>query len=1005
VNATTVPPPWETLAELALLFSDKQLSEMPRTDLHPLEPGLTAWLEHGALVEVEGHVRFFHDTLFDFVFARAFAEAGRSLVATLHADSQDLTARSMVRQVLEYQQGLDRERYSATMRELLSDPEIRFHLKDVAFNVLRDDPSPSTEGWETIEGFVNDEKALEHQAAWVVILQPAWFRLLDRQGVVLRWSVSDQESDRDRATTALAAVQRAEPARVAVILRTLLPVGTDWRNRVRRIIGHSDAHLDRVFFDLVLEAIDDGVFDDGRTLKGEELWYATHEVPQRQPDWAVELLGRYLTRGQILAAGQNPFDRDVFEGGEYWAEQMLRHVGSQRPRELVGVLLPFVFDVVMATAQPDATDAAWTGDPWSFRYTTARHGFHWQLLHQLDEALQNLARTRPASARVFTRSLASYGQFETFRYLLYRAWTANPPQFAVEAVDFLVTAEAPFRCGYMDSPYWVTRELIEAINREAPIPRVRDLEARILSFFPPWERGVQGRKERGHAQHMLLGAFAARRLSDLGRKKRAEWGRKFRGRDDRPVGVRVGAVGSPIPEAAARKMSNRDWLRAIRRYDTEENREDFFKGGAVELSRVLEAEAKAEPARFVRLALEFTPATNEYYVEAIVRALTDTEADVSLDLVLDVLRHFWALPGHPAGRWIPRLLGRHANEAIPPDVLGMVAWFATAAPDPERSMETAAVDRDPFTTGINTVRGAAVEGLAMLLWPESDRLDYFRETLAKVVKDPAASVRTCAALALRSAFRHDPNHAVELFLQLTREEGFDRVLGSRPVEEFLHVATSRKRREVHPVIESLLASEVAEIRQAGGRQGALAALGDEVAIELVERAFNGDAAMRRGVAEVAAANITRRDLGPTCEQWLLRLFDDPDLEVRGNAAQWIWNVETFDPERFSGLAEAFLESASYGDDEGPLLRSFEQALHPVGDLGVRAVRKFIEARGPDATNIQRRAAMDADTASKLAVRAYASAGSAEEREAALDVIDLLLSARVEDVRELLTAFD
>jgi hypothetical protein len=454
-------------------------------------------------------------------------------------------------------------------------------------------------------------------------------------------------------------------------------------------------------------------------------------------------------------------------------------------------------------------------------------------------------------------------------------------------------------------------------------------------------------------------------------------------------------------------MSDRDWLRAIRRYDADENRKEFLKGGAVELSRVLEAEAKAEPARFATLALKFTGETNEYYVEAIVRALTDTETDVPLELLFDVLRYFWTFPAHPAGRWIPRLLGRHANQEIPPDVLGMVGWFATAAEDPEPSAEATdqALDRDLFTAGINTVRGAAVHGLAMLLWPESDRLEYFRKTLQQIAQDPAASVRTCAALALRSAFRHDPDYAIELFLRLVGDEGFDRVLGSGPVEEFLLIATSNRRRDLDPVIETMLASEIADTRRAGGRQAALAALGDEAATKLVERAFSGDAAMRRGIAEVAAANVTRHEVGTTCEAWLLRLFDDPDFDVRHDAARWIWNVDTFDPERFSGLAESFLESASYSDEEGPLLRAFEQALHPVGDLAVRAVRKFIEARGPDASNIQRRAAMDADGASKLAVRAYASAGSAEAREAALDVIDLLLAARVEDVRELLAAFD
>jgi hypothetical protein len=246
---------------------------------------------------------------------------------------------------------------------------------------------------------------------------------------------------------------------------------------------------------------------------------------------------------------------------------------------------------------------------------------------------------------------------------------------------------------------------------------------------------------------------------------------------------------------------------------------------------------------------------------------------------------------------------------------------------------------------------------------------------------------------------------VALFAQLVGPPADDRLLATPPVEEFLRLITGGARRELDPVIERMLRSPDPKTRQAGGRQAALAGLGDQAAGSLVETALQGDAQTRRGVAEVAAANIARHDVGPACEPWLLQLASDVDEDVREEAGRWAWNIETFDMGRFLDLASAYIETPSFEDDEGPLLRALEQSVDPVGDLAVRATGKFIKARGADVGNLQRRSAGYAETASKLAVRAYTSAASEEERMAALDVIDMLLAARVEDIRELLTAFN
>jgi hypothetical protein len=363
------------------------------------------------------------------------------------------------------------------------------------------------------------------------------------------------------------------------------------------------------------------------------------------------------------------------------------------------------------------------GDPWSPWYTTQGHGLDEVLFASLDAALREVSATQSTTFARLVPILLQQAHYQSLRFLLYRAWAANAKAFWRPALRYLLGATDAFECGYADSRYWVTRELLHAIQANAPLSALMPLEQKILEFYSDWERSPDGRRSRGSAQLTLLNAFSDQKLSEKAQRQREELRGKLGSSGDAPPrGVQVGFVGSPIPDAKARKMTDRSWLRAIRHYDTEEHAgADFLKGGALELSRILEQQTKDEPTRFAKLALRFPEALNDNYVDAVLRGLGDAEDDVPADLVVAVLRHFFAMPRRPGGRWIAKPLTRLAGKDIPTDVLDIVAWHATQSPDPQRDtwQKTAADDvayygGDAFMAGINSVRGAAAEALSVL---------------------------------------------------------------------------------------------------------------------------------------------------------------------------------------------------------------------------------------------------------------------------------------------------
>ena len=289
-----------------------------------------------------------------------------------------------------------------------------------------------------------------------------------------------------------------------------------------------------------------------------------------------------------------------------------------------------------------------------------------------------------------------------------------------------------------------------------------------------------------------------------------------------------------------------------------------------------------------------------------------------------------------------------------------------------------------------------------LIWPGAARLDYLRRALTRLVQDPIISVRVCAAVTLRSAYRHDSDFAVDLFNRLCDTD--EAVLRTKPIEDFLSVATRSHLAALRPILERMLQSSVPEVQTAGGRQIALATLNDEAAGDLLDAALAAGKSLRLGVAQVAAHNVTNPLVGAACARWLPQLFGDPDEHVRNEASNWVRQLGTTDVQRLRDLAFAFIESDAYLDDEAGMLRALDDSTVPIADVALPALQRFVEHRREEIPDIQRSARFSASIASKLAVRAYTSASSQQARGQALDVIDALLAAKVSEMQTFVESF-
>ena len=194
-------------------------------------------------------------------------------------------------------------------------------------------------------------------------------------------------------------------------------------------------------------------------------------------------------------------------------------------------------------------------------------------------------------------------------------------------------------------------------------------------------------QRRGVEQWGLLLALGRERLTLQGQRRLREWDDKFRGKKlpDKPITGEGGFVGSPIEDSKAQKMSDEAWLRAMAHYQGDiQHRREFLKGGAEQLSRVLQGYVKEQPERFAKLFLEKVPLdVDAFYVRALLEGLAESSAPS--ELLFDAVRRFQHHNGLDVFEELPRtiadVLDKRAGGGLPSDLMDLMqSWVDNTPP-------------------------------------------------------------------------------------------------------------------------------------------------------------------------------------------------------------------------------------------------------------------------------------------------------------------------------------
>lgn len=997
------------LAPIVARMNERMVLSLPATVLDQVGAAGPSLVSENVLTRDGARVAFAHEGLFDYAFARQFTAEGRSLLDLLRSGEQHLFRRAQVRQVLGLLRDSDPAEYARTLGDVLYASDVRYHIKQLVYDIVGSQSDPSADEWEVVsEALTGDDARLARETRLLARRSANWLRYFRHHGLLQAWFESSDPGAQADAVFSLASAYHAAPDDVLDFLEPYIASGVVPIDRITLVLRHESPPDHRRSFGFFLQLLQVDAFPPA------EAWQHLDRWAEVRPDWASEGIAQLLSWGMARSPTESNkpvmsrYESSVL-GGDWAATNAVARVADAAPEAFVAHVLGPMLDLAHAL-KSDTGGEVWKDDIWTVRWDD---GNPRELPTALLDATVRALESIPEDTFRSVAERLDASDLEVAQYLLMRAYPAHAAQCADQAIAFLCGVPGRFLTAASGSGEWSARALLAAVTPFASPAALTRLEQVILDYTPDWERNPGARRQRGIGQLTLLDGIVQERRSARVMRRIGELQRKLPHADleGRMMKVRGGSVISPLPATARARMTDEQWVQAMRRYDREDDRgvygDDFVLGGALELARDLQSRTEEEPERFARLVLTLPDDINPIYVGHVVMGLRRAELDANLTVA--VARRAHTMAGSTCGRWLPDLFAERPDVVWSNEALGLVAWYAVNDPDPSEDLWLRGINgHDPFSAGINSARGMAALAMGRLLFNHPERLGVFREALERVVEDPIVAVRACVAVAPLALLDRHPELALSLFLRLV--DARDELLVSPHVERFLHYGLRRRFDALRPVLERLMNSALPEATQTGGRLACLIALDDPGAADLAGRALTGTTAQRLGAAQVYAANAHDDRVGATCRAALVKLFHDDDEAVRKEAGR-CFRTEDDDPAEWNvELIDAYIRSPALHDEPFFLLHGLEQSSARIPATVLDVAEAYIAHAPEDVTDLRTRRAADTHTVSELVVRVYGQALNRPRPDAVLlarclDMFDQLAEWREYRYMQMLETYE
>jgi len=832
----------------------------------------------------------------------------RRVTETLHwlrSHEQSLFRRDQLRQLLTLLRDDDRSLYLETLRGILFGTGIRFHLQHLVIRLLGT--------WDVLlDGEVDVLVELyglldwhEHVVREAICVNRGVFSAFCLRGVFQAQLTSGDETQLLAALRVMRWVSATFGDAVERLLEPYWTVGGVWPAWICSVLPFSaDADTDRMF-EFRVSQIEAGVTFQGMDFFSEQ-W--ARSAPVRCIRIAHVLISGYLSKCRADLEEAHVGEIPNWPFRDDWRDKALEIACDAAPRDAweqflpCATLLSSLHRIGRRGVQP-----YWRG---SERYREmARAGTFIRRL--LVASGKKLAEICPDEFEQFVAPCLKTKSL-TIRRVLLASFAAGGGRLADQAIGWLCDRPKLFRAGsqYDDSRWQPAYRVIQHLSSLCSDDIYRRLEETILRYREPNEIESCRRKLRrakdgfltindvGRAQNTLLCALPVSRMSSAARAIAGVWQVKFGPhlfKKREPSKFR--AVVSPIPRDRLHLVSDRQWLRIIRRQwpercwtDRDAGKDLITEASTSTFAADFAEMAKRQPQRFAALALRIPSDADPAYLSRVLGNLITSVPPV---------------PGSPdVGKWKPAtqeqleallnvvgyssdygqatgfcdIIDRRCTATWSNAIFERLARYALIHPDP--AFESA--QRDLPMTEINCVRGRAAHAISRLVFEKPELSTRFLPAIEGLTRDPHPAVRLAAVQACLSLLNVDRALATRLFMQSCDVED-DRICAGHSVHEFVRYARFSHWETMIPLIERMVHSAHSEAAEEGALWVTVNWLESGLMSNLATACLSGSIAQRKGLAKAAVGLADGERTRERCLDLLMRLFDDDseDRSARG----------------------------------------------------------------------------------------------------------------------------
>ena len=636
-------------------FTQEYAEELPRLE----ESGFLVRSDNGM------SIAFRHQTLFEFLRARAFLRAQESLAEfTIDQRQQSLFVRPILWNALHFLRESDIAAYRNQFAALWTRSELRRHVRFLLLDFLGKQANPDDReaGWLFS---LLDEAQYRRRIFQATARSPGWFARLEAR---LPEFMTADAKEAWEVTPILIRAVSFDPQRVLALIRAHWVVDERYLACAFAVLQNLQTWDDQTA-ETVIRLADHAPLDTFR------IGNIAKKMSEVRPDLACRVIVRYLharlarideqfgmgAANELPVASHSSHDQEssdnrlrlreyqrLIDNNSDWHN--IEAISSASPRTFVKEIWPWLVELFNRFDRQEVD--------YLVRYRThSSLAFVWESSEQqpfqraIRSAVREFAETNTGEFLKFVNQHKD-ADLAVLHLLLALGLERIAGRHARDVLNYLLEDARRFAIGDMSNEHRYSQALISAMAPSLSADEALHLESAILNWGPyrsiPAGEDAQTRLKRRkwirQRRLRLLRAIPIDRLSSAAQQRMREEERAFPGTADNDRSFGGGLIRSPMSaEQMARATDDHllalfDELHDGTGWEHPRRRHTDYLGGSVQASREFAKFAKNAPDRALRLIGRFEPGAMERPAGAALLALAEhsTPADVLLGRIREL---------------------------------------------------------------------------------------------------------------------------------------------------------------------------------------------------------------------------------------------------------------------------------------------------------------------------------------------------------------------------------